>query len=389
MALSRRSLLIAGGGAAALLAAGGGAAAYIFTRSSDGAIEPWAAAGDAAFAADPRLDALSYAILAPNPHNMQPWRIVLEPDGETLTLACNLDKRLPETDPFDRQITIGFGCFTELLRLAAAQEGYRAEIAPFPEGQPMPQLDERPIARIKVSKDESVQPERIFEVAKQRRSNKEPYDTSRSVDARDLRLMRNVAHNSDWVEGTSQEAPVERIREITWAAFQTEVKTPATWKESVDVMRIGAEAVDKQPDGIDLTGPMIEGLKLVGMMSKEEMLDPTSTAFQEGLALYEPVLMSGMGYIWQATPDNSRKTQLATGADWLRINLKATEVGLSIQPVSQALQEYPEMAEHRKALYDFLRVPEGLTLQMLGRLGYGPEIPPAPRWPLDAKLAKA
>ncbi|MEL7319772.1 MAG: twin-arginine translocation pathway signal protein, partial [Pseudomonadota bacterium] len=74
---------------------------------------PWLAAGKGF--ADPRLTALSYAILAPNPHNRQPWQFTLVGE-DRIDVTCNLDKRLPSTDPFDRQITIGFGCMIELLR---------------------------------------------------------------------------------------------------------------------------------------------------------------------------------------------------------------------------------------------------------------------------------
>jgi hypothetical protein len=40
-------------------------------------------------------------------------------------------------------------------------------------------------------------------------------------------------------------------------------------------------------------------------------------------------------------------------------------------------------------LYDLsheLLAKDGETVQMLGRLGYGPLTKPAPRWPLEAKL---
>ena len=92
------------------------------------------------------MRALSYAVLAPNPHNRQPWLVDLaEPD--VATLYCDLDRRLPQTDPLDRQITIGLGCFLELFVLAAAQEGYASAISLFPQGSATPRLDARPVAR--------------------------------------------------------------------------------------------------------------------------------------------------------------------------------------------------------------------------------------------------
>ena len=62
-------------------------------------------------------------------------------------------------------------------------------------------------------------------------------------------------------------------------------------------------------------------------------------------------------------------------------------MGLSLHPVSQALQEYPEMAAHYAQAHELL-AQEGHTVQMLGRVGYGPDIPRTPRWPLEAKLTR-
>src|ERR1700741_606311 len=72
---------------------------------------------------DPRRFALAHAILAPNPHNTQPWQVDLRGEDEML-LYCDLERRLPFTDPLDRQITIGCGCFLELYRIAAVQNGF-------------------------------------------------------------------------------------------------------------------------------------------------------------------------------------------------------------------------------------------------------------------------
>jgi hypothetical protein len=132
-------MILRTGGAAVLVtvAAGaviGGAAWWPGEASVS---EPWRAAGQGF--GDVRLDALSYAILAPNPHNRQPWRYTLV-GADQIDVTCDLDRRLPETDPYDRQITIGFGCMLELLRMAGASRGYRAEVVAFPDGEPSPML---------------------------------------------------------------------------------------------------------------------------------------------------------------------------------------------------------------------------------------------------------
>lgn len=138
---------------------------------SQSAREPWRQAGKYA---DYRKRALSYALLAPNPHNRQPWLVRLD-GADALTLYVDLPRRLPATDPYDRQITIGCGAFLELLSIAAAEEGYRTDMAFFPEGEDLKTLDRRPIASVHfMAREGSRDP--LFAHVLTRRSNKEIYE---------------------------------------------------------------------------------------------------------------------------------------------------------------------------------------------------------------------
>ncbi|MCA3698547.1 MAG: twin-arginine translocation pathway signal protein, partial [Brevundimonas sp.] len=75
----RQFLALVGGGV--VLAAGGGATAWLTTRTPERALQPWKTAAEDGYA-DVRLHALSYAILAPNPHNRQPWIADVRTPGE-------------------------------------------------------------------------------------------------------------------------------------------------------------------------------------------------------------------------------------------------------------------------------------------------------------------
>jgi hypothetical protein len=153
-------------------------------------------------------------------------------------------------------------------------------------------------------------------------------------------------------------------------------------------MRLGKAEIEANPDGIDLGGPFLETLNKLGLMTRQSLADPQSTAFQQGLDMYREITGTAMAYVWLKTSGNGRLDQLAAGRAWLRLNLKATELGLGLHPLSQALQEYPEMEPHYARIHEQLAGP-GQRLQMFGRLGYGPEVAPSPRWPLESKLQKA
>jgi hypothetical protein len=382
MALHRRSLLKLGGAAALVLTAGG--AAFVMTRTPSRALAPWQAAGKGY--ADPRLKALSYAILAPNPHNRQPWLIDLREDGE-LTLFCHPDRLLPETDPFQRQIVIGLGCFLELLALAAAEQGIATEVLPFPEGQPEPNLDARPIARVRFHQGGG-KSDTLFRQVLARRTNKEPFDASRPVSGTALEQLAAAGGGAVDIGTTNKKRPVAGLRELTWQAMKIEIETPRTYLESIRLMRLGKAEIEANPDGIDLGGPFLETLNKLGLMTRESLADPQSTAFRQGLDMFREITGTAMAYVWLTTSGNSRLDQLAAGRAWLRLNLKATELGLGLHPLSQALQEYPEMEPHYARIHEQLAGP-GQRLQMFGRLGYGPEVAPSPRWPLETKLQKA
>lgn len=61
-----------------------------------------------------------------------------------------------------------------------------------------------------------------------------------------------------------------------------------------------------------------------------------------------------------------------------------------MQPISQALQEYPEVAVPYREIHALVGAPAPrFTVQMWARLGYAPMIQPSPRRGLDAHIVKA
>lgn len=379
--MNRRQLLKVGG--ASILVAGAGLGGFAATRSPARALRPWHY--DSHAFEDIRLRALSYAILSPNPHNRQPWLATLVGEDEII-LTCELERRLPATDPMDRQITIGLGCFLEMLSLAAAQEGTHARITYFPEGQPAPRLDKRPVAHIKFDREATVLPDPLFRFAAQRRSNKKPYDLSRPIEQGSLQKLMVGARQSVQVEGTIEPGSVAALRDLSWRAHEIESYTPRTLQESIDLMRIGKAEIEANPDGIDLGGFAMELFAGLGFVDRVQMADQSSTAFKQGLEMYYDRMHSAMGHVWITTPDNSRKSQLEAGREWLRLNLRATGQGIAIHPLSQALQEYLEMELLYSEIHEKLMVEAPNRIQMFARIGYGPKVSPSPRWPVESRV---
>ncbi|MEO0914391.1 MAG: twin-arginine translocation pathway signal protein, partial [Pseudomonadota bacterium] len=317
MTLSRRkALTLIGGGT--ILAAGTAAGGFLTTRTPHKALAPWEAAGTYA---DPRKWALSYALLAPNAHNRQPWAIALEGE-DTITLWRDEERALPETDPFHRQLTISLGCFLELMVLAAAERGLGTELTLYPEGA------EGPVAIAKLSG--TATPDPLFAAALDRRSCKEPFEDRPIPPAIAQSLAAHAEIHTD-------PAMVDTLKALTWAAWLTEMRTDPALKESVDLMRFGKAEINANPDGIDLGGPFLESLILAGVLSREGQMDRESAGFQQGVAIYEEMLHATPAYASITTPGNTRAEQIGAGRQWLRLNLATTLQGLALHPVSQAL----------------------------------------------------
>jgi hypothetical protein len=375
---TRRMILKTGVVAIVVAAAGGGL--WVGTRTPTKALEPWSRAK--AGYGDARLDALAYAILAPNPHNRQPWLVELVAD-DAFDLRCDLDRRLEHTDPYDRQITVGLGCFLELFRMAALAQGYTAQIDAFPDGEPHPRLDGRRAARVTLMKTPP-QKDPLFGAVLDRRSNKGVYKNTPVDPAAFAKLMA-----SSRVGGTLDPAAVAGLRELSFQAHELEMRTPRTMQESVDLMRFGKAEIEANPDGISMGGPTFELMNITGMMTRENVGDPTSLSFSEGLKIFHEKLYSAMGYVWVTSRGNSRTDQILAGKDWVRLNMRATKLGLAVHPLSQALQEYAEMDKSYTNLHRALGVKAPARVQMFARIGYGPETQPSPRWPLMTRLVNA
>lgn len=340
---------------------------------------PWRMAGRFA---DLRRRILSYALLAPNPHNRQPWVVRL--DGlDSLTLYVDLDRRLPATDPNDRQITIGCGAFLELLAIAAAQEGQRAELTLFPDGEDLRTLDRRPLARVRLVPD-TVPRDLLFTHILNRRTNREAY-ASRPVPSEVLTSLAEAGRSGAVRSQTSGDATlIAALRDLTWRAHEREVTTPSAHQESVDLMRIGAREIAADPDGIALDGMMIEVMRRLGVVTRQSLADPSSSTFRQGLTMYRRLAMSAQAFGWLTNANASRADQVAAGRAYARMHLTATALGLAVHPWSQSLQEYPAMQDLHREVHE--RLGGGETVQMLYRIGYAEPVDPAPRRGLEAHL---
>jgi hypothetical protein len=371
MAVSRKAFLrVLGGGV--VVAAVGALAVPRLDAMPAVAVEGWR--GPDREERDPRRRALAWALLAPSPHNLQSWTVDLsQPDA--ILLHVDRKRLLPQTDPFSRQILIGHGCFLELLTLAAAAEGCRTETTLFPDGAWA--LD-KPVARIVFTRQPGVAIDPLFAQVPRRRTVKSAFEPRPLEPAHRAALLASPTASLafDIVDRADK---VDRLRVLAIAGSELEMKLPRTHKESIDVARIGAAEIATHRDGISLKGPMIWALRQTGQMTAEKAMTEGTLAWNGGRDYALAGYASARAFGWIASTGNDRATQVAVGRAFLRFHLKATELGVALQPHSQTLQEYPEMSELRSAMRQETGVAADGTLQMFFRLGYARDPGPSPR----------
>jgi hypothetical protein len=378
----RRFITLAGGGAVvAALPLAGCASAY-----PEEATLAWRAAGAET---DLRRHMLAHALLAPNPHNRQPWIADLSQPGR-IGLVCDGERLLPETDPFGRQILIGCGAFLELAVIAAAERGVAVEVQLFPDGAPAADALPRGtrVAVLQLRGAGSAPPDPLFAQIPHRHTLKAAYANDRALPAALTAQWVQTAQRYGLVGGVVAGGDgLARLRTVTREAYEIECLTPRTWLESARLMRIGPDAIARHRDGISLNGTMPRLMHAVGLFDPLDVPQPGSANLKRAMARWDD-FETGSGYLWLASPGNTRQVQVDAGRAYVRLHLQATAAGVQMHPVSQALQEFPEMNGPRTALHRALALdPQRSTVQMLARTGFALQpAQPSPRRGLQALL---
>ncbi len=386
--MQRRNLIrIAGGGTILAATFGSALLAGCGSGMPGEAVQAWQGPGpDVGADPDPRRWLLSYAILAPHSHNLQSWIVDLSRPGDIL-LFCDLTRLLPETDPLSRQIMMSQGTFLELLDLAARERGIGAEITLFPEGVfGADKPDARPVARIRLRPDTTLQKDPLFAQILQRHTHRGPYDAAKPVPEAAWRAISASVAGSGVVVGgvgPAQSQGLERHRKIASEAWRIELSTPRTIMESYKVLRVGSREIAQHRDGLTVTDPMPVALAALGLFDRSRAPAPDDYATTSQLKTFDHNLQTTPAFLWMNSAGNDRATQVQAGRAYARVQLAATAQGLSMQPLSQALQEYPEQKETYRAIHELASATSaGQTVQMWARLGFAAPVGPSPRRPL-------
>ncbi len=360
-------------------------------------LEPWAEDYHEQFE-DPRVQALAHGVLAPNSHNLQPWRVVLEGE-DSFFLYVDTERLSPKADPPGRQATVTQGTFLEYVRIAAEELGYEAYIELFPggeyglEGSPE-NLGSKPVARVSL-KEVSTEAQREARESHETGGSISPLysvmflpDTSR-VPYRETKLLQEDIEKLEALSTENvtivifQEAEdVEKLGDIAYRAAKVEAGNSGVQEEGSELFRPNEWEKNKFRYGFTMEGQGLSPLKvhvLQGLLSLFPSMNSPEAAGNSFLSQVESAVENTPAYALIITEGNSRTVQVESGILYSRFLLTAADMGYAMQPLSQATEEYPEMAGMYKEIHEEY-AEEGETVQMLVRIGVPEkEVPPTMR----------
>ncbi|PKF63434.1 twin-arginine translocation pathway signal protein [Psychromonas sp. psych-6C06] len=339
--------------------------------------------GPTASESDIRLKLLAYAILAPNPHNKQPWLVKLI-DSNRIELLVDQSRLLPETDPLARQIHIGQGCFLENLAIAASHYGYLADIAYFPQGEYSNRVVElKAVARIDLIKRSDMQEDPLYKQLLIRQSNKRSYDNSYLTGEQKLELKRLPFISNSQLTIVDNEADNGYLQKVLTQAMRIEGTNKQRDLETIKMFRFNDQEIEQYRDGFGLAHSGVSGIKKViaetfFLDRAKTELDPTQFA-QQSVDLAREISESTSTFALLVSKENSRLAQVKAGRDYCRLNLTTTAMGIAQHPMSQVLQEYDDMLPLQAEFKRYFKIDAQHTVQMLVRLGKAPKTEHTPR----------
>ncbi|MGC9492271.1 Acg family FMN-binding oxidoreductase [Vibrio genomosp. F10] len=333
---------------------------------------------------DIRMQVLSYAILSPNPHNIQPWIIKLT-GPLSFDLYVDPNRLLPKTDPIYRQIHIGQGTFLETLAIAATGLGYEASFDYFPQGMySNSELLDKPVASVVLNKQSTFTPDPLFAHILTRQSNKRGYNNYQltQTEVETLKAFTNKRGQYP-LTITHSASDKQNLEKILTEAMQIEVDDRDRSHETLAMFRFNDDEVKKYRDGFGVAQSGVTGIKKMiaenfFLSRKEIELDPTEFD-RQSVVMVKDTVTSTETFGWISSAGNTRLDQVKVGQDYARLNLQTAAMGLVQHPMSQVLQEYSDMLPLQASFKETFKISKDDTVQMLFRLGKANRTPPSAR----------
>ncbi len=314
------------------------------------------------------------ALLAPNSHNSQPWKIKKVSDSEFL-LFGDKEKQLIEIDSLNRQFFHTQGCFLELAHLTADKLMFDTKITYFPKGKPGPKtFVTLPVAKFEIFPKSKCVHDFLFAGVPNRRMNRSVYSGNliSKEEIEDLKmLMGPTKHKLLFVNDPKQ---LESILPILDAAFAMETNRSLSNELNRKWFRVSKEDIYTKRDGLTLEGNGLSGIKLWFAktffvdLSKESW--HSESAREAGIQMFQKQVYSSKALVFFITEgSDEERTWIETGRDFMRLTLACAVREIAFHTMNQSVEDYPESREFTKQLKTILGLKPKEQIQLIARMG--------------------
>jgi len=323
------------------LALAGGVAIYTALRPSlalanraaqlDGGLQPWTLPAEPSGNPLDRARALiGVAVLAPSHWNAQPWRF--EAEGDEIRLLAEGARALPAIDPDRRSMMLGLGAALENLLIAARAWGLQPTVEYFPSA-----LAYDVVARVTLARGGPRRDEALFEMIPERRTNRRGYDGRGIYPQNRAQLMAQFSEDTH-IHWLDDHVRLRELADLAHDATREEGEDRRAAKEQAAWMRADDEA-RRHGDGV-----IVGALEYPGLAHwmPGRAFDPDSWFHRFGVESAARQARDGVRSSGAAalitTARGGASAWLAAGQTCQRFALRATQLGISLQPLSAPLE---------------------------------------------------
>jgi nitroreductase len=308
---------------------------------------------------------LNYAILAPSSHNTQPWLFKIT--GDAVELYADRTRLLPVVDPEGRELVMSCGAALFALRVAIRFFGYEADVQTFP-GPRHTEL----LARIRLGarREPTELDKALFYAIPLRHTNRLPFE-DRPVAAPIIAALVAAAQQEGArlrFVGTDEERTA--VADLIWEGDRIQWADKQFRQELVAWIRPNrSDSRDGIPGYAQGFGDLKSSIGPLAMRAFD--LGKQLSEKDRKRALVSPALAV------LETDNDLPLDWLAAGQAVCHVLLLARAHGVSASFFNQPI-EVRELRPQLRAALNETGFP-----QLLLRFGYGPEVKPTPRRPLE------
>jgi Nitroreductase family len=304
---------------------------------------------------------LEAAAMAPSVHNSQPWRFRVLADR--IELHADPARRLPATDPDDKELRLACGAALANLRIALEALGIRPMVTLLPR-------DCGPDALAVVRRGGHTTPNtQLTELRRAipvRHTNRKPFQDKPVPATRLGHLVRAAQTERSWLHPITDRVERSRLRSLVVRAHQLQLANARFRAELEQWSGHPGDRTDGVPTRSAGPAPEAQDEWVLRDYSGGQARHRVPGKDFEG----EPLLLVICSYY------EGKFAELHAGQAMQRVLLTATTHGLSASFITQPI-EVPACREELRRLLG-----AGITAQTILRLGYGSPVASTPRRPV-------